>query len=1794
MSMADLKKDTYADANAKKTTSSTSSSTSSTTTSSVVDEDAATWNFLKSVGFTDAGAAGLMGNLYAESGLKSNKVEKASLMLNPPSYQGHTYAKDYGINYDDVTYTAAVDKGLKEGVKGSAETNLNPKFGIIPEYEFVYMPWRVKNNTKFGQNGYGLVQWTSPGRKQALYNYIKSKGVSISDKKSQLEYLVNELKTTSDYRNVYSTLTSSNNLQSASDIVLKEFEQPSNAASKSAERLKFSQKYYDKYSNNPVANATFADGTTIDSTGGTGGVNISFPTYNLNENQLKGVANILQHEQSGIRGRYAEASLMANLLDAKDESRANASALEDYLTKPPGKNWFAYGRDRYNAGKAGNVKIEDTALKAAIDIFNNGKRTMPRYINEHDCFSDIVSTNPAIDKKDRSAYVPNVTKVLNKYAAKSANPVPWTFYSFPDDKADPFGYTSEELRSKWGEAHYDIDENGNLSVPSGFTEGASGATGFANDNSSANGGTDFWSTISNIFSTVLNKAFGTMGKVGDALSSLFGFNTVTTTNTSANTEGFANSATTGQVGVSSVAATSGSMVNGFPYYMQSDPQWGSHPYGNHGTLSSSACGPTSMAMVMKSYGENVTPVETADWSAQHGYREKSGTGWGFFKAIGNTAGLTVNQFDPDVNRVKQDIQNGIPVIGSMRPGNFTKKGHFVVFTGMDSAGHIYVNDPSNSTRTSHSWEASQSLGQAKQFWEISKNGKGSLGQITVTAPSLAGAAGGSSGLYDFYGGSSIRYATQGKGDTEHTVQYSTYMNDFPYYMQRDNEWRNKPYGWHGVLDDAACGPSSMSMVMNSYGYPATPLSMANWSGEHGYRDENGTKWAFFKALGDEVGLDVKEFAPDIERVKQDIQNGIPVICSMRPGNFTQFGHFVVITGIDKNGNVYINDPYNLTRTSHPWTVEESLAQGKRFWEISKNGKGSLKKITKIGTPSLAGSAHGSGSGLYGFYGGASQRSAMQGSNKNLYKVGYNTTYNGFPYYMQRDVEWRNEPYGWHGVLDDAACGPSSMSMVMNSYGYPATPLTMANWSAEHGYRAESGTDWDFFKALGDEVGLTVKQFDPDINRVKEDIKNGIPVICSMSPGNFTTQGHFVVITGIDDKGNVYINDPYNLTRTMHPWLESESIAQGKQFWEISKDGKGSLGKIIKGSPSLAGSASASVNYDSGGASGLYRLYGGATNSSNRYNIDPLIMADISRQSDLSSDYSMTTSKPKDHSIDYSAPNAVVTANTSKKKSQYLGVSDLNRSLYANKNAWNRSSANFHTLDTDMSSLYAWNKKKASKKKKYKKYSTSASVSAINNNIADNNAIISEKLDALIAVTSGLISKCRSKMGPNADIIISNAKANVSLSSDETISQKLTNLNNIASGIINNTNVTGPGGITTSSNVYIPKKKVRKIVRGGSSGLVGINSIYNFIGGDSGLDITSATTEIDKLIVNIDALSKLIIPGGLTGPNNILAKYIDPSNTNAPTVTANNSESIEDKIKKLAINIDILSKIYIPNNNITGGASGIPSLDRQLDRGASNRRNTLNKPFNDFKTTSKKVEEEKKKKQAIDIANRAKASMSHEADNEAIRKMMNENYKITRAAASHEADNEAIRNMMNNNYYSAAMDKELSDLKNTPDAGRHDALWWEREQAALRNDPSAGRELVMWGKEQTAMKKDPSAGRNKNLANGSSSSGSSGSSYSGSTSGSAGYGGGGISPEIASGILEYLKIIAENTTNNASIKTIVEILTSLTKIIGATNQASVQEQSNVTQSNAEDDARREKIQSELNTVMSQLRQIAQSA
>ena len=161
------------------------------------------WNYLYNNLNNKYGVAGLMGNLYVESG------------LSPINLQNTYNAK---LNYTDQGYTDAVDKGeYSNFIKDSA--------------------------------GYGLAQWTYSSRKQGLYLYAKSKGVSIGDLSVQLEYLMKELKE-SYFSTVLTPLKNAKSVRSASDIVLTKFERPANQnSSVQKQRAQYGQIYYDKYVN---------------------------------------------------------------------------------------------------------------------------------------------------------------------------------------------------------------------------------------------------------------------------------------------------------------------------------------------------------------------------------------------------------------------------------------------------------------------------------------------------------------------------------------------------------------------------------------------------------------------------------------------------------------------------------------------------------------------------------------------------------------------------------------------------------------------------------------------------------------------------------------------------------------------------------------------------------------------------------------------------------------------------------------------------------------------------------------------------------------------------------------------------------------------------------------------------------------------------------------------------------------------------------------------------------------------------------------------------------------------------------------------------------------------------------------------------------------------------------------------------------------------------------------------------------------------------------------------------------
>ena len=160
------------------------------------------------IGLNPAALCGLMGNIFAESGLIPNNLQ-------------NSFEDKLGMN--DDAYTQAVDDGSYDN--------------------FVH-----------DSAGYGLAQWTYYSRKEGLLNFAKEKGVSIGDMYMQMDYLWQELQNTIDI----AKLNACSTVREASDIILHEFERPANQSEVvEIRRAGYGQEFYNKYYGEPDAPAEF-------------------------------------------------------------------------------------------------------------------------------------------------------------------------------------------------------------------------------------------------------------------------------------------------------------------------------------------------------------------------------------------------------------------------------------------------------------------------------------------------------------------------------------------------------------------------------------------------------------------------------------------------------------------------------------------------------------------------------------------------------------------------------------------------------------------------------------------------------------------------------------------------------------------------------------------------------------------------------------------------------------------------------------------------------------------------------------------------------------------------------------------------------------------------------------------------------------------------------------------------------------------------------------------------------------------------------------------------------------------------------------------------------------------------------------------------------------------------------------------------------------------------------------------------------------------------------------------------
>lgn len=157
-----------------------------------------------------------------------------------------------------------------------------------------------------------------------------------------------------------------------------------------------------------------------------------------------------------------------------------------------------------------------------------------------------------------------------------------------------------------------------------------------------------------------------------------------------------------------------------PLLMQWDLRWGYNEYGND-MIGISGCGPTCLSMVIIGLTQNTkyTPDKVAKYSMEHGYVMDGSTAWSLMYEGAKHFGIMGEEIGLDKNQVEAYLENGHPIICSMRPGDFTTKGHFIVLSGIKD-GKIVVNDPNSKIRSEKLWDFDKIQDQIKNLWVFSK------------------------------------------------------------------------------------------------------------------------------------------------------------------------------------------------------------------------------------------------------------------------------------------------------------------------------------------------------------------------------------------------------------------------------------------------------------------------------------------------------------------------------------------------------------------------------------------------------------------------------------------------------------------------------------------------------------------------------------------------------------------------------------------------------------------------------------------------------------------------------------------------------------------------------------------------------------------------------------------------------------------------------------------------------------------------------------------------------------------
>ncbi|MEF2875175.1 MAG: papain-like cysteine protease family protein [Collinsella sp.] len=154
----------------------------------------------------------------------------------------------------------------------------------------------------------------------------------------------------------------------------------------------------------------------------------------------------------------------------------------------------------------------------------------------------------------------------------------------------------------------------------------------------------------------------------------------------------------------------------------------------------------------------------------------------------------------------------------------------------------------------------------------------------------------------------------------------------PHIYQIDPAWSELPYAG-GTIRQNGCGPTCLTMIyiFKTGRTDMTPVDMCALSEAGNYAPTGATEWSFMTSGAAQLGLNGTQLYNDRDSMVQALRSGAPVIAVVRPGTFTNVGHYIVLYGIDDADQIGVYDPNSPSRSARRWGIVEVLNEIEAMW-----------------------------------------------------------------------------------------------------------------------------------------------------------------------------------------------------------------------------------------------------------------------------------------------------------------------------------------------------------------------------------------------------------------------------------------------------------------------------------------------------------------------------------------------------------------------------------------------------------------------------------------------------------------------------------------------------------------------------------------------------------------------------------------------------------------------------------------------------------------------------------------------